>query len=57
VTTLSSSPGLRAPASELRDLTPAPSLKPDAAVLLKHPRAATDHGREADEMSEFPLDR
>jgi hypothetical protein len=48
VTVPASSPALRAPASGLRDLTPAPSLKPDAAVPFRDPRAATDHGREVD---------
>jgi hypothetical protein len=57
VTVPASSPALRAPASGLRDLTPAPSPKPDAGVPLKHSIAATEHGTEGDEMSEFPLDR
>jgi hypothetical protein len=56
VTVPASSPALRAPASGLRDLTPAPSPKPDAVVPFKHSIAATEHGREGGEMSEFPLD-
>jgi hypothetical protein len=50
-----SSPALRAPASGLRDLTPAPTPKPDADVPFKHLPAATNHWRD-DEISKFALD-
>ena len=56
VTVPASSPALRAPASGLRDLTPAPSPKPDAVVPFKHSIAAFKRRTEDDEMSEFPLD-
>lgn len=56
VTVPASSPALRAPASGLPDLTPVPSPEPRAVVPFKHSSAATEHGREANEMSEFPLD-
>jgi hypothetical protein len=56
VTVPASSPALRAPASGLRDLTPAPSPKPRVVVPFRHSFAATEHGREGDEMDEFPLD-
>src|SRR5208337_4475277 len=51
-----SSPALRAPACGLRDLTPAPSAKPEAGVPFMQRHAATDHGRDEGQMSKFPLD-
>ena len=50
VTVPASSPALRAPASGLRDLTPAPSPKPRAVMPFKHSIAAIEQGTQGDEL-------